>query len=227
MGLNKTNGNMYPWVTHTWNPLAGKCLHDCSYCYMKQRFLGSLKKYQGNTRIDKNSLVDDLGINNTIFVGSATDIFGKWVPDTLINQILTHCKKYNNTYLFQSKDPGRIKQFIELLPDNSIIGTTLETNRDYEDISKAPLTSKRYKDFLLINYPRKMISIEPVLDFDLDEFFNWIKNINPNFVSIGADSKYNNLPEPNHEKIEKLVRKIQCLTEIRVKKNLGRVVKIL
>ena len=30
---------MYPWVTHTWNPLAGRCKHDCNYCYMKRSFL--------------------------------------------------------------------------------------------------------------------------------------------------------------------------------------------
>ena len=35
MGLNKQTGNMYPFVTHTWNPIRGKCPHDCLYCYMK------------------------------------------------------------------------------------------------------------------------------------------------------------------------------------------------
>lgn len=32
MPLNKAKGNMYEWVTHTWNPLAGECSHGCSYC---------------------------------------------------------------------------------------------------------------------------------------------------------------------------------------------------
>jgi DNA repair photolyase len=35
MPLNPSKGNMYPFVTHTWNPIRGKCPHDCSYCYMK------------------------------------------------------------------------------------------------------------------------------------------------------------------------------------------------
>ena len=35
MGLNLSNGNMYKFVNYTWNPIKGKCLHDCSYCYMK------------------------------------------------------------------------------------------------------------------------------------------------------------------------------------------------
>ncbi len=36
MGLNKSNGNMYEWITHTWNTIKGECYHDCSYCYMKK-----------------------------------------------------------------------------------------------------------------------------------------------------------------------------------------------
>ncbi len=225
--MNKTNGNMYPWVTHTWNPLAGKCQHDCSYCYMKRSFLGQLKKYQGKVFLVESELETDLGKGNIIFVGSATDIFGEWVPDLIIEKILNHCNEFENIYLFQSKNPVRFNSFLDLIPDNSILGTTLETNRDYNNISKAPLTSLRYTDFLKINYPRKMISIEPILDFDLDEFFSWIKTINPEFVSIGADSKYNNLPEPNPQKIEMLIEKIKKLTEIRVKKNLFRVINTL
>ena len=30
--LNRQKGNMYPWITHTWNPIKGKCPHDCTYC---------------------------------------------------------------------------------------------------------------------------------------------------------------------------------------------------
>jgi len=32
----KSKGNMYDWVDYTWNPIKGKCEHDCSYCYMKK-----------------------------------------------------------------------------------------------------------------------------------------------------------------------------------------------
>jgi protein gp37 len=192
---------------------------------MKRSFLGKLKKYHGQVRLKKDDLETDLGSNNIIFVGSATDIFGKWVPDKTIKNILNQCIKHNNIYLFQTKNPNRFNEFLDLIPKNSILGTTLETNRDYPHISKAPKPSKRYQDFLSINHPRKMISIEPILDFDLKEFFSWIEKINPEFVSIGADSKYNNLPEPKPEKIEELISKIQELTEIRVKKNLNRVVK--
>lgn len=224
MGLNKTNGNMYPWVTHTWNPLAGRCKHECSYCYMKRSFLGNLKKYNGEVRLFEEELTTDLGFGKTIFVGSAADIFGEWVPEDVIINILNFCRKFSNTYLFQSKNPGRFVEFLELLPKNSIIATTLETNRNY-NISKAPTPSQRYHDFISIDYPRKMVSIEPILDFDVEEFLTWIKKINPEFVSMGADSKNNDLQEPSFDKIEGLIIGIKEFTEIRVKKNLKRVLK--
>ena len=219
--LNRVNGNMYPWVTHTWNPIAGRCQHDCQYCYMKKSFLGKLEKYKGEVRLSTTALETDLGSNNIIFVGSATDIFGEWVPSNLIEEVLDYCRNFSNTYLFQSKNPRRFVEFLELLPKNSIIGTTIETNRNY-NISKAPPPAQRYQDFLTIKYPRKMVSIEPIMDFDLEELLTWIKKINPIFVSIGADSKNNELIEPNPDKIDKLIKSLNTFTEVKVKKNLKR-----
>ncbi len=221
MGLNKTNGHMYPWVTHTWNPLAGRCLHECGYCYMERGFLGNLKKYNGNVELVDEELETNLGSDKIIFVGSATDLFGEWVPEQAIKGILNYCKEFSNTYLFQSKNPSRIAEFVDFLPEESVVGTTLETNRNYH-ISKAPEPYQRYKDFLEVNWSRKMVSIEPIMDFDLEQFVEWIRTVNPEFVSIGADSKNNNLMEPDSEKIENLKEKIQEFTEIRAKRNLKR-----
>lgn len=36
MGLNKAGGEMYEFVTHTWNTVKGDCFHNCRYCYMKR-----------------------------------------------------------------------------------------------------------------------------------------------------------------------------------------------
>ncbi|KKK52692.1 hypothetical protein LCGC14_3102340 [marine sediment metagenome] len=46
-----------------------------------------------------------------------------------------------------------------------------------------------------------MISIEPITDFNLEFFIKIIKEIKPKFVSIGADSKGHNLPEPSWDKV--------------------------
>lgn len=36
MHLRESAGNMYGFVTHTWNPIKGLCPHGCEYCYMHQ-----------------------------------------------------------------------------------------------------------------------------------------------------------------------------------------------
>ncbi|GAI23708.1 unnamed protein product, partial [marine sediment metagenome] len=105
MPLNKQKGNMYPFVTHTWNPIRGKCPHDCVYCYMKVY-------PQPELHFATKEMETNLGIGNFIFVGSSTDMWayeaeGNWILDTL-----KHCCKYSlNRYLFQSKNPARFEFF--------------------------------------------------------------------------------------------------------------------
>ena len=66
--LNKQKGNMYGFVTHTWNAIKGKCPHDCEYCYMKVF-------PQGELRLDEKEFKTDLGRNNIVFVGSSLAFF--------------------------------------------------------------------------------------------------------------------------------------------------------
>ena len=82
----------------------------------------------------------------------------------------------------------------------------METNRDdiYVGISKAPKPSRRYNDFLKIKHPLKMITIEPVIDFDLETMISWMENINPIMIWLGYDSKRNRLSEPEIEKVREL-----------------------
>ena len=67
MGLNLSNGNMYKFVGYTWNPIKGKCLHDCSYCYMKQ-----INPNANPPRLAEYELNTDLGCGRSIFIGSST-----------------------------------------------------------------------------------------------------------------------------------------------------------
>ena len=216
--LNKQKGNMYPWVTHTWNPIKGKCPHDCSYCYMK-RFP------QPKLHLDEKELKTDLGKGNFIFVGSSCDIFADGVNIIWVHNVLEHCYNFDNTYLFQSKNPYRFINLIGAFPEKTILGTTIETNRNFE-IGNAPNSYAR-KCFMMelrtydINYKR-MVSIEPILDFDLDIFVKWIQEIKPEFVSIGADSKGHNLPEPSWDKVQALIKELRKFTEVKIKDNLKR-----
>lgn len=209
---------MYAFVTHTWNPIRGKCPHDCVYCYMKVY-------PQGDFRFVEKEMETNLGEGNFIFVGSSTDAWCDQTPTDWILNTLRHCRKYGvyNRYLFQSKNPTRFRLFIDFLPVNFVLGTTIETNRDYET-SQAPTPEARMLAMLDLPMP-KMVSIEPVMDFDLDILTSWIKEINPIFVSIGADSKGHNLPEPNTDKLQALIEALGNITTIKLKDNLKRLLK--
>ena len=119
---------MYEFCTHTWNPLRG-CLFHCPYCYVKN--LVERYGYDNSPRFIEKELRTRLGGGKIIFVGSTCDMWGKWVPDDQIRQILNHCLEYpQNQYIFQSKNPGRFPYFTYSLEPakNFLFGTTIETD---------------------------------------------------------------------------------------------------
>ena len=218
MSLTRSKGNMYPFVSHTWNPIKGRCTHLCVYCYMKRYKLKEL-------RLVFQELRTNLGNGNFIFVGSSTDMFAEKVPANWISYVLEHCRKYENRYLFQSKNPGRFKMFEKDFPPNTILGTTIETNYTYLDykISYAPYPVERVQELERLNF-KKMVSIEPIMDFDIDIMKKWIRMIAPEFVAIGADSKGWDLQEPSPAKVLSLISQLKEITEVKIKKNLSRIV---
>ena len=217
MVLNKQKGNMYAFVTHTWNPIKGKCSHECLYCYMK------ISKQKPIRLVDKE-LEDDLGEGKFIFIGSSTDIFADDVPGDWISKILCQCRGFNNRYLFQTKNPKRFDEFKHEFPDNSVFGTTLESNINHNNISVAPTIVNRAKALAEFDAPTKTITIEPILEFDIISFEFILKTIKPEWISIGADSKRHNLPEPSKEKIIELIKRMELFTNVKIKDNLKRLI---
>jgi hypothetical protein len=216
MALNKSNGNMYSWITHTWNTVKGECPHGCTYCYMKR--FGKQKP----VRFDKKELETDLGSGNFIFVGSSCDMFADRIPDEWIKETIIHCYKYDNTYLFQSKNPHRFI-YTNFPLNHTKLCTTIETNRWYPEFMKdSPIPA--YRSLGLSGYVNeKFITIEPIMDFDLKEMIDLVKECNPVQVNIGADSGNNHLPEPSKEKILALIDELKKFTIIDQKRNLNRI----
>lgn len=143
-----------------------------------------------------------------IFVFAHGDI--SFYNKKYVIEVLKIIKLFKNKIFFlQSKNPICFNNYLEYLDDNVLLLTTLETNRDinYEYISKAPLPSKRYNDFLNLQYKRKVVTIEPIMDFDSDIFLDWLlrlkKQDSLEYVWIGFNSKPNqvSLPEPNYDKV--------------------------
>lgn len=222
MPLKKAAGNMYSWITHLWNPVKGFCPYNCSYCYTHR--WGN----QASLHLDKKEFQTNLGTGNFIFICSGCDLFHPDVPDEWIARIFSWLCQWElhtgnkNTYLWHTKNPAR---FIDMTtaqyyPDNSILCVTMETNRHYEQMGNAPWFMQRVYD---LERWHGMITIEPIIDFDLDFFSSMIISCHPNQVNIGADSGHNHLPEPSREKVEELIELLAPHAKIHLKNNLRRI----
>jgi hypothetical protein len=225
MPLNKAKGNMYGFITHTWNPIKGVCPHDCSYCYMK----GIRKRFgsPGAMHLVEKELKTNLGKGNFIFVGNTTDMFAETASTKDFEAVLSRCGLFpKNRFLFQSKNPYWFWMYGCLFPDNSVLCTTIETNREYYPVmGKSPPPKDRAYFFSYIEQQEKHITIEPIMDFDLSEFVMMIKKCDPAQVNIGADSGRNGLPEPPAEKVLELIAELEKFTKVVRKPNLERLIK--
>jgi len=181
---------MYDFVTHTWNVVKGKCSHDCSYCYMKR--WGELKP----VRFDEKELKTDLGSDKFIFIGSSTDMFASDIPDEWIQKTIDYCESFDNQYLLQTKYPERFHKF--KFSKKFVLGTTIETNRTYEEMGNTPLPLERAYAIGALKNNRTFVTVD-----------------------IGADSSNSGMPEPSREKIDNLISSFSG--EVVIKKNLKRI----
>ena len=228
MTLNKSKGNMYPWVTHTHAHLGGECPHKCSYCYVDNPRFGRPARYTGPLRLIEDEFKVNYGTGKTIFIEHMNDLFANDVPAEFIHRIVDHVRQWpENTYVWQTKNPARYLTSGRLIPGNSILGCTIETNRDIPSaIGQAPQPVLRHHAMINLKeqgFVRTFITIEPVMDFDVDVLAQWIADINPEFLNLGADSKNHGLPEPTVTKIMALVDALKKYgIELHEKHNLKR-----
>ena len=227
--LNIAKGNMYGFITHTWNPIKGYCYHQCSYCYMKKLLAA---KFQCSPVLVEYEFNKDLNEGERIFVGSSIDMFAQDIPDEWITRVLDHCAGFNDrregqkkiVFLFQSKNPSRFLQFLDhRVFNHSIIGTTIESNRDYVEImGNSPRIEERAIAMgeIANNGFHTMITAEPLIAFDLDKFVEIIRLCNPKFVNIGRNSERRIvLPEPTSDQVKALIDELGKLTKVKVKDN--------
>jgi len=220
---------MFGFVTETWNPIVG-CNHGCVYCWAKRqakrqkhncyacyKFVPHFHVERLNRKFKSKSLV---------FVCSMADLFGYWIDENWIERILKVIRNNSETMFFlETKNPPRLFEFIDLIPKNVILSTTLETNCgstiwheapfsklyywNYEQISRAISPFVRARCFEDLEWERKHVSIEPVLDFNMDEMLKIVTDIKPQTVSVGYDNYNNHLPEPSLAKTLQLISKLE------------------
>jgi protein gp37 len=209
---------MFDVITDTWNPVVG-CLHHCTYCWARRLAETKLKNIERYRDGFKPKLVEK-ELNRKfhkkyVFAVDMGDLFGDWVPSEWILKVIEAIKNSPSSYfLFLTKNPERYMEFLDFYPENVVLGATIETNRDYP-VSKAPATVERYGFMKKLPFKNRIISIEPIMDFDLETFVNWVKEINPVMVHVGYDNYNNNLSEPSVSKTYQLIDQLRVFTRVK------------
>jgi protein gp37 len=211
---------MFPFVTvPDWNPVGGRCRHDCynGKCWasiLKRTY--RMAKYAGEEPyIAEKELKRKFSRGDFVFVEDMNDLLGSWVPIDMILRVLNYTDHFPDTnFLFLSKNPKRYLEIIAsgcTFKNNHILGATVETNRDMEDLSKAPSQPERLECLNKLNAfarGKLFVSVEPIVDFDLNIFAEQLIKLTPWAAAVGYnnyDSANFHLPEPTLEKTQRLI----------------------
>ena len=217
--------NMYP-ETKTWNPFVG-CRFGCVYC--DPSFKRMLRRVAGRIGCCLCYTYDPHYHYSRLFrIPSAPNVFVAGTGDIsfcsqkfvkrIFKAIEDHKPRKPKTYFFQSKNPVIFNLYLDWFKANKdkvVLLTTLESNMVHGGISKAPNPINRFQAFYELDYPRKVVTIEPVLDFDINEFSYWMSLLHDQgsleYVWFGFDSKNCGLPEPPTGKAQNFVDGLKAL----------------
>jgi DNA repair photolyase len=194
-----------------------------------KRIAGRFRHEQAEPHIVKAELRINLGHGNKIFVCSGCDLFASDVPDEYIIEVVNRAHLFSdNTYIFQTKNPERFSSpLIGLSEKQDILCTTIETDQYLPEIMRhtpSPFVRAKYLTTMHERGFRIMVTIEPVMDFNLEFLLFMLQKIDPGQVNIGADSENNRLPEPPRGKIIELIEELRKFTKVVEKKNLRRLI---
>lgn len=147
--------NPIGWCDYTWTPITG-CKRNCWYCYVKR-----LKNYNRIPQFHPQRLNEPLKLKKPakIFVCSTADLFGEWVMEDWIKQVLNVIKQCpQHTFQLLTKCPERISNFAELLQQPNIwIGVTVEQERFISRLKVLQLLAGQY------SFTKVFVSFEPLL----------------------------------------------------------------
>ncbi|MEN3052058.1 MAG: DUF5131 family protein [Candidatus Methanosuratincola petrocarbonis] len=193
---------MFSFITHTWNPVK-YCSHECVYCWARRYGLDSKPKlYENrlNMKFPKDAFV---------FVCDLGDLFCSDMPPSIIERVVEVIEQNPQAkFLLMTKNPSRYDDVSPL--DNVAFGVTIESNRNYRELSKAPKQTERLDALVQLDraMKRTFVSVEPILDFDMDAMVYFLTNFTK-AVAIGYDNYGHKLPEPPLEKTLMLIEELK------------------
>lgn len=133
-------------------------------------FEPTLHRYRMNT-------LDKLKMGNNIFVCAMADMFGSWVPDEWISEVLGICVKNTmHNYLFLTKNPERYVEYgVPAGFDNLWYGTSITKEEEMRKFNSLPAGCKTF------------VSMEPILE-DLNPEHHNILFRQVDWIIIGAET---------------------------------------
>jgi hypothetical protein len=79
------------------------------------------------------------------------------------------------------------------------------------------------RDFARVDHAHKLVSVEPVMDFDPHVLVSWLHFLKPEIIEVGADNYHNHLEEPSSPKLKELLEDLRAFVPNLVEKEgLGR-----
>jgi len=169
--------NPIGWTDYTGNPVKGLCPVGCDYCYAHRIY--NRFHYDPTIRFDEKELKAPLKLKkpSRIFVGSTIELFGDWIPDKWIEDILSVASYASqHTFQFLTKNPQKMARFI--FPENCWCGTTITND--------AAITRTHALRWLLeeVHASTKFVSFEPLHG----QIYNYNDFKKLDWIIIGAET---------------------------------------
>jgi protein gp37/ParB-like chromosome segregation protein Spo0J len=206
--FNQQKGTEIGWAMWSWNPVTG-CNHGCNYCYARAiatsrdmaayypagftpLFHHERLDAPANTPVPARAAADPA--HSRVFVCSMADLFGAWVPQEWIDQVVASTVANPQwEYLYLTKFPQRYDRLD--LPASGWIGASV----DEQHRAEPTLAAMRKVSGVKV----KWLSLEPLLE---PIKFSTLEGID--MIVIGAQSEnigQNSLFSPPFEWVADLV----------------------
>jgi protein gp37 len=220
--VKMVNGVKTTLPGYTWNPTGG-CLHGCTWqmpdgsiteCYAKtvaeRLAVGTYKEGFEHHYWRPDALQEPLKVKNSagVFVGSMADLFGHWVPEEQIRQIITVMQDAHwHTFQTLSKYAIRLPEF-NPFPSNVWVGVSLPAGHLMKPQGAARALQAYLRSMEQVEANIRFMSIEP-LWFDVAPILReWIRakgKLPFEWVIIGAASNGALIYQPKQEWVQGLL----------------------